>query len=189
MNARTIFQFLFGFSGRMARRPFWIAYMANQILVVAVVLLIINEVSSDFRLVYWEEQHHWLTIVDTILLSIIVLAVIINGLALVSRRLHDTGRSFGAYIGISFLISVCSLIPFLGQIISIGLFIWLIIMFCQPSDSEDNIYGPAPQQYYMVETTTEVNEQDSQEEFDYTHLNGILLEPCDDEDDQLLFEE
>lgn len=188
MKAHTIFQFLFGFSGRMTRKPFWIAFMANQILVVALVLLLSNAASSDFRLVYWEKKQ-WITIVETIVLSIIVLAVILNELALVSRRLHDTGRSLGAYIGICSLGSICSFIPFLGRIISLGLFIWIFVMLCQPTDYDDDTYGPAPLQKNVEETPLIVNDQDSQEEYNCTHLNGILLEPCDDEDDQLLFEE
>lgn len=188
MKAHQIFRFLFGFSGRMARRPFWITYVAEQIVVIALAIILINVIEHDVRPSYWDEKLSWLSIVGSILLMIILLAAIVSILALISRRLHDTGRSFGGYIGLCFLNAVCSMIPVLGTIISLGLSVWVIVMLCQSSDNGDNEYGPAPLQSAKEETQREVCEQSSQEEHECTHLNGILLEPCE-EDDQLLFEE
>ena len=57
------------------------------------------------------------------------LAVIIPGIAVSIRRLHDTGRS-GWWL-------LVGLIPFIGWII-------LIVFFVQESDPYDNQYGPNP---------------------------------------------
>lgn len=57
------------------------------------------------------------------------LAVLLPGLGLAFRRLHDTGRS-----GWNIL---WGLIPLVGSII-------LIVFFCQESQMHDNQYGPVP---------------------------------------------
>lgn len=55
--------------------------------------------------------------------------VAIPSIAVVVRRLHDTGRS-GGYYFISF-------IPLIGSI-------WLLALMCQEGDYGDNAYGPDP---------------------------------------------
>ena len=57
------------------------------------------------------------------------LSVIVPGLALVSRRLHDVGKS-----GWMILIA---LIPLVGAI-------WLLVLFCTDSNIGPNQYGPNP---------------------------------------------
>jgi len=63
------------------------------------------------------------------------LAVIIPGIAVSIRRLHDTGRS-GWWL-------LVGLIPFIGWII-------LIVFFVQDSDPYDNQYGPNPKNPAVV---------------------------------------
>src|SRR5690554_2259920 len=63
------------------------------------------------------------------------LAVIIPGIAVSIRRLHDTGRS-GWWL-------LVGLIPFIGWII-------LIVFFVQDSDPYDNQYGPNPKSPAVV---------------------------------------
>ena len=63
------------------------------------------------------------------------LAVIIPGIAVSIRRLHDTGRS-GWWL-------LVGLIPFIGWII-------LIVFFVQDSDPYDNQYGPNPKKPAVV---------------------------------------
>ena len=56
-------------------------------------------------------------------------ALLIPGLAVLVRRLHDTGRSGWWYF--------IGLIPIVG-------FIWLLVILCQPSQEGDNEYGANP---------------------------------------------
>ncbi|KZE82677.1 DUF805 domain-containing protein [Paenibacillus polymyxa] len=64
-----------------------------------------------------------------ILTYIYSLAVLLPSLAVMARRLHDTGRS-GWWI-------LIGLIPLVGTII-------LIVFFCQDSQPSDNKYGKNP---------------------------------------------
>lgn len=60
---------------------------------------------------------------------LIMLAIIIPTISVAVRRLHDIGKSGWWYF-------IC-LIPLVG-------FIWLILLFCQPSQEGENEYGPNP---------------------------------------------
>ncbi len=59
------------------------------------------------------------------------LAVLIPGLAVSIRRLHDTGRTGWWYLMI--------FVPFFGAIV-------LLVFFCQDSQPGDNQYGPNPKE-------------------------------------------
>ena len=61
--------------------------------------------------------------------GIVNLALLLPGLGLCVRRLHDVGKS-GWWIFLAF-------IPVIGAIV-------LIIWFCQPSQPQTNAYGPEP---------------------------------------------
>jgi len=65
--------------------------------------------------------------ITSLISSLYSIAIIIPGIALVIRRLHDTNRS-GWWFFISF-------VPIVGVII-------LIVFFCSPSVNENNKYGP-----------------------------------------------
>ncbi|MNZ89121.1 Inner membrane protein YhaI [compost metagenome] len=65
----------------------------------------------------------------TILAGLYSLAILLPSLALVVRRLHDTGRS-GWWVLIGF-------IPLIG-------FIVLLVFMCTDSDPDTNQYGPNP---------------------------------------------
>jgi uncharacterized membrane protein YhaH (DUF805 family) len=56
-------------------------------------------------------------------------ALVIPGLAVCVRRLHDVGKS-GWMLLIVF-------IPFIGAI-------WLLVLYCTAGDQGDNKYGPDP---------------------------------------------
>ena len=60
------------------------------------------------------------------------LAILIPGLAVAWRRLHDTGRSGAWYLLI--------LVPIIGAI-------FLIVWFCQDSQPDTNQYGPCPKDF------------------------------------------
>jgi uncharacterized membrane protein YhaH (DUF805 family) len=99
------------FAGRTSVGGFWRFVAVN--FAVAIVLGILISISSAFAILYF----------------VYALAVIIPGLAIAIRRLHDGGRS-GWYLLLGFL-------PLIGAII-------LIVFYVQASDGP-NQWGPGPQ--------------------------------------------
>ena len=100
------------FTGRSRRREFWMFVLAN--IVVAIVVGILNGIL--FRSV-------------NVLPFIYSLAILLPGLGLGIRRMHDVGKS-----GFWLLIN---LIPLVGTII--------YLVFCAtPGDAGANAYGPDP---------------------------------------------
>ena len=98
------------FSGRARRSEYWWFYLAYFL--VAVVATIIDGILGV-----------------TILEVILVLAVLIPGLAVSVRRLHDVGRS-GWWL-------LIGLIPLVGAIV-------LLVFACQDSQAGPNRWGPSP---------------------------------------------
>lgn len=102
----------FNFSARASRSEYWFFVLFN---------FIVGGIFSGFA--------YFSTDAGEIVTSIYSIAVIIPGLALAVRRLHDTGRGGGwIFIG---------LIPLVGTII-------LIIFFCQQSEPTPNRFGSVP---------------------------------------------
>ncbi|MFJ4842982.1 DUF805 domain-containing protein [Streptomyces sp. NBC_01166] len=99
-----------GFGGRARRKEYWMFVLFNFI--IAVVLSLLG-LAIDSQIPY----------------IIYLLAVIIPTIAVVVRRLHDTGRS-GWWILISF-------VPLVGGII-------LLVFMCLEGVREVNEYGPNP---------------------------------------------
>lgn len=104
------------FSGRARRKEYWYFVLFN-----AVVSIVIGALA---RTIGGENLERTLT-------SIWSLAVLIPGLAVVWRRLHDIGKS-GAWWFLVF-------VPVVGWII---LLVWL----CQDSQPGENQYGPNPKE-------------------------------------------
>lgn len=102
------------FDGRASRSEYWYFQLFNLLIGFAIgfvgVLLLGDKATSTLSLLY-------------------SLAVLLPGLAVTVRRLHDTGRS-GWWI-------LISLIPFVGGII-------LLIFMILESDAGMNAYGPQP---------------------------------------------
>jgi uncharacterized membrane protein YhaH (DUF805 family) len=100
-----------GFSGRARRTEYWMFFLFNVIIdiVLNVITLAIQQVS--------------------ILGTIYGLAVLIPGLAVGVRRLHDTGRS-GWWL-------LIGLVPLIGAIV-------LIVFMATDGEPGDNAYGPNP---------------------------------------------
>ncbi len=95
------------FSGRSTRRDYWMAVLFNIIVAFAVGI-----VAGILKLGF---------------LSLLYsLAIIIPGIALNFRRLHDTNRSAWWLL--------ISLVPFVGSII-------LLVFYCLPSVDEGNRFG------------------------------------------------
>lgn len=98
------------FKGRARRQEFWMFTLINAIIGVAIGLI------GGLIGLGW-------------LYYIYCLAVLIPGLAVFVRRLHDTGRS-GWWIFIA-------LIPLIGAI-------WLLVLTCTDSQPETNAWGANP---------------------------------------------
>jgi len=105
------------FSGRARRKEFWMFALFNFIIVVVLFIIAYFLIAAT---------HSRLPIALPYLYD---LAIILPGLGLTVRRLHDTGRS-----GWWFLIV---LIPFIGGIV---LFVFEVL----DSQPGDNQYGPNP---------------------------------------------
>jgi len=97
------------FEGRAGQGEYWWFTLAN--LVVFVVLAVLSSISAIFSILY----------------LIFALAIIVPGLAVAVRRLHDTDKS-----GWMLLIS---LIPIVG-------FIIVLVFLAMAGDSGENRYGP-----------------------------------------------
>ncbi len=99
------------FGGRAARKEYWMFVLLNFI-----VSLIIGIIGGILHF-------------GNILSILYALAVLLPGLAVLFRRLHDTGRS-------AWWVLIC-FVPFVGAIV-------LIVFACLDSQPGDNQYGPNP---------------------------------------------
>ena len=102
------------FSGRARRKEFWMFFLFNFI--ISAVLGALSKISG-------------VGIVIQILSAVYSLALLVPGIAVCVRRLHDTNRSG--------LLVLLGLIPLVGAII-------LIVFAAQEGTPGDNQYGPNP---------------------------------------------
>jgi uncharacterized membrane protein YhaH (DUF805 family) len=100
-----------GFSGRARRTEYWMFFLFNVI-----ITIVLNVIGAAIQQV-------------SILGAIYGLAVLIPGLAVGVRRLHDTGRS-GWWL-------LIGLVPLIGAIV-------LIVFMATDGEPGDNAYGPNP---------------------------------------------
>jgi uncharacterized membrane protein YhaH (DUF805 family) len=103
-----------GFSGRARRKEYWMFFLFN--VVISVVLAVLGAVTGA-------------TTLFGAVSVLYFLALLIPGIAVTIRRLHDTGRS-GWWI-------LIGLVPLVG-------FIILIVFMVQDSQPGPNQYGPNP---------------------------------------------
>ncbi|MBT2452234.1 DUF805 domain-containing protein [Streptomyces sp. ISL-43] len=99
------------FSGRARRQEFWMFFLIN--VAVAIVVAIIDAVIGA----------------NSILSIVYAVAVLVPGLAVTVRRLHDIGKS-GWWFFIYF-------VPLIG-------WIWLIVLLATEGQPNPNQYGPSP---------------------------------------------
>ncbi|MEV8565582.1 DUF805 domain-containing protein [Streptomyces sp. NPDC051322] len=102
-----------GFSGRARRQEYWMYTLFN--IIAAIIVAIVS-----FALLH-----------NGVLVVVYYLAVLLPSLAVMVRRLHDTGRS-GGWFFISF-------VPFVGGII-------LLVFLCIEGDQAANAHGANPKQ-------------------------------------------
>ena len=105
------------FKGRARRKEYWMFFLFNAI------FLAILSLIDQFTGTYNSDWGYGL------LSGLYSLAVLIPGIAVAARRLHDTGKS-GWMLLIAF-------IPLIGVI-------WLLVLFVTDSDPGSNKYGPNP---------------------------------------------
>ena len=113
---KSVFSKYATFSGRARRKEYWYFVLFNMVVSIVIGMLA--------RAIGGENLERTLT-------GIWSIAVLIPGLAVVWRRLHDIGKSGGWW----FLVFV----PLVGWII-------LLIWFCQDSQPGENQYGPNPKE-------------------------------------------
>jgi uncharacterized membrane protein YhaH (DUF805 family) len=118
------------FKGRAPRAEYWWFFLFNFIFGLALSIIdsiIGTQVTLNLG---WGGK-----LMTGVLNMIYMLAVLIPGIAVSVRRLHDIGKS-----GWMCLIA---LIPFIGPI-------WLIVLLATDGNSGDNKYGPNPKQPMSV---------------------------------------
>ena len=102
------------FSGRARRKEYWMFALFNVLisLAIGIVLAIVGAVQAA-----------------SVIQGLYQLAILIPGLAVCARRLHDIGKS-GWWM-------LIALIPLVG-------FIVLLVFLCTDSQPDENDYGPNP---------------------------------------------
>ncbi|MDP5076762.1 MAG: DUF805 domain-containing protein [Nonlabens sp.] len=117
---KAVFNKYADFSGRARRSEYWYWQLFHFIVVIILYVPMIIGIATENEV---------FSIPFSILILLYVLATMIPSLAVIVRRLHDTGRSGWNYF--------ISLIPFVGTII---LLVWL----CEDSKHGTNQWGPNP---------------------------------------------
>lgn len=102
-----------GFSGRARRSEYWYFFLFN--IIISTVLTALGSMTGAG--------------IFSTLSGLVSLALLLPGLAVAIRRLHDTGKS-GWFI-------LFVLIPIVGEIL-------LIVWYCKDSQPGENQYGPNP---------------------------------------------
>jgi uncharacterized membrane protein YhaH (DUF805 family) len=119
---KVVFENYANFKGRAKRAEYW--WYALDSVIIGVILAGINEwaVSTGGFL---------LILLSSIVYYGVLLALFVPGLAVTWRRLHDMGKGGQWYW-------LC-LIPIIGTI-------WLLVLLCQPSEPQENRFGPAEEE-------------------------------------------
>lgn len=108
---RAIVENYCNFQGRASRSEYWWYCLFTFLLGLCVTFIFGNDTAGQ------------------VISGIVSLALLLPGLGLVWRRLHDIGKAGGYYFFV--------LIPLVGWII-------LIVWLCKPSEPQANRFGPEP---------------------------------------------
>lgn len=111
------------FTGRARRSEYWFFVLFN------ILVEIVVYIPGVLLVLTLSRPQMYIGFGLLALMGIFALAVIIPGLAVIVRRLHDTGRSGWWYF--------ISLVPFVGGII-------LLVFLCTDSQPGENKWGPNP---------------------------------------------
>lgn len=121
------------FSGRARRKEYWF-FVLFEILVIFVLMNLLG--------VFIALDSMGGVILTSVLLVIFALAVLLPGLAVIVRRLHDIDKSGGWYF--------INFIPFVG-------FIWFLVLMCKAGTVGENRYGADPKNPEHNETESLTN--------------------------------
>ena len=178
MENRHLFHRLFSFQGRMARIPFGLAFAANISGWIFLGVLLDAFMPSFGRLPLWEFLSVW----------VLHIGLFVNALALISRRFHDTGRSFGVFFGLCLLgnglgMAIGSFVlPQIGLLVGACFGIYILYILLQRTNTKDEKYGPvdvaAPAEKLVraEETPVAPSAAGTAET-----VNGIPVSPADEE--------
>ena len=122
------------FEGRARRKEYWMYYLFNTIILVALMLVMMAGTIS---------KNNWLSLIGKILYYGYIIVVFIPSVAVCVRRLHDIGKSGWYYF--------IGLIPLVGQVI-------LIIWFCKDSQEGENEYDINPKEGDLSENNDSTND-------------------------------
>lgn len=114
-----VFHQYFDFKGRARRKEFW---MFSLIHIIVLILLVFVDSFLGTTIGSGDNA-------VGILYLVYILAVLIPGLAVTVRRLHDIGKSGWMYF--------VALIPFIGGI-------WLLVLLCMEGENKTNQWGENP---------------------------------------------
>lgn len=117
---RTVLNKYTDFSGRARRSEYWwfqLAYVVALLVVELLFVLVRNSTAG--------------AVVVGLLVAALALGLLLPALAVLVRRLHDTGRSGWWYF--------ISLVPFVGSIV-------LLVFLAQDSQPGGNQYGASPKE-------------------------------------------
>lgn len=126
---KSMFKKYAQFNGRSRRSEYWYATLANVIIVFLMYMIMIPSFISVGQYGTVSDSQAATLGILSIVMTLYSFAIIIPGLAMGVRRLHDTGRS-GWYM-------LLGLIPYIGSII-------LIVFMAQDTQRGANQYGPDP---------------------------------------------
>ena len=149
---KVVFENYANFSGRARRSEYW--YYTLMTIIISVVLMILDEVLG---------LKFGATKSSGILNSIYSLAVLIPGLAVSVRRLHDIGKSgkllllfYIAIIALAVVMVVSGLSLFMTGsgtpgigffiplLLIVAMSIWMLVLYCTEGDQGANKYGSDP---------------------------------------------
>jgi uncharacterized membrane protein YhaH (DUF805 family) len=116
-----------GFGGRARRTEYWMFVLFNIIFLI-VAMIIDNILGTTFKMNTAFGVHK---LPYGYVYLVYALSILIPGLAVGIRRLHDIGKSGWFYLII--------FIPIVGAI-------WLLVLFCTEGVIGENEYGPNPKE-------------------------------------------
>lgn len=119
------------FSGRTSRKDYWMAYLGN--LVIAFILGAAIGIFTGIGALISEDLGAVIGVIGTAITSLYGLVIVIPGISITVRRLHDQGKSGMIYVW-CLLGSLCCGI---GSIV-------LFVFMCLPGTQGPNQYGPDP---------------------------------------------
>lgn len=107
------------FTGRARRKEYWTFLLVNLVIILVVQIFIVSTKNTS----------HSVAIVLVLSYVAYCLILILPSIAVIVRRLHDTGRSGWWYF--------ISVVPIIGGV-------WLLVLMCLDSTPGENEYGPNP---------------------------------------------